>query len=137
MTPLTWEQAKAYAQAKELEIAGLIPPQDVVEIVQNPKGGLFRCNAEQHLWTGISTVVLAPGTDATEVTKHLEEHFRTEDAFDVESWVNITQKYRVQLLSRTTAEGYIFGEGEQGTIVIDSWSPCFTLPDGVYPGGDF
>ncbi|WP_257720797.1 hypothetical protein [Microbacterium sp. XT11] len=37
----------------------------------------------------------------------------------------------------TSEEGYIFGEDTPGTIAIDSWSPCFTLPEGVYPGGKF
>jgi hypothetical protein len=34
-------------------------------------------------------------------------------------------------------ENYIFSEGEPHTIRIASGSVCFTLPEGVYPGGRF
>lgn len=32
---------------------------------------------------------------------------------------------------------YLIREDDPGLIRIASGSPCFTLPEGTYPGGDF
>lgn len=136
-TNLTWQQAKAMTQDREMEIARIIPVSAVASIEQHATGTLFSCDSTQYNWLGMTTVELAVGEDAEEITKRMEARFRDEGEFDVETWVNIGEKYRVELVSRTSAEGYIFGEGDPGTVVIDSWSPCFTLPEDVYPGGRF
>lgn len=137
---VTWEEAKAAAQARELEIVALIPSDEVAQVDQHEKGGLFSCSETQHRWKGITDVTLVPGADAEAVTKRMEDRvigsFPADD-FEVSSYRGITDKYVAVLESPATGEGYLFGEGEPGTISIDSWSVCFTLPEGVYPGGDF
>jgi len=88
---LTWQEAKAKAQAKELEIAALIPKDTVVSIDQKTKGVLLSCN-----------------------------------------------KLLVQIDPPAPGENYLVGGGvKPNEIWIDSGSPCFTLPEGIYPGGDF
>lgn len=137
---MTWEDAKAATQAKEREIAALVPSEDVVGIDQNEKGGLFTCDETQHRWKGITTVRLVPGADAEAITKSMEEQVDTlfpEGDFEVTNRRGITDKYVATVESPTTGEGYLFGEGQPDTIVIDSYSVCFTLPEGTYPGGDF
>lgn len=138
---MTWEEAKKATQARELAIVALIHADQVAQVDQHEKGGLFRCSESQHRWKGITSVTLAPGTDAEAVTKSMEARvaglFGDEGAFNVTSRRDIAEKYVAKVESSTTTEAYLFGEGEPGTIVIDSWSACFTLPEGVYPGGDF
>ncbi|MFK3676975.1 hypothetical protein ACI2IP_04555 [Microbacterium sp. NPDC090218] len=138
---MTWEEAKAATQARELEIVALIPADQVVEVDQHEKGGLFSCSETQHRWKGITNVTLVPGVDAEALTKEIEAHvaelFADEEGFELTNRRGITDKYVAKVKSSVTNEAYLFGEGEPGTISIDSWSVCFTLPEGTYPGGDF
>lgn len=135
-----WEEAKAAAQARELEIVSLIPSEEVTRVDQHEKGGLFNCSETQHRWKGITDVTLTSGADVEAVTRKMEDRvadFFPVDEFEMTSYRDITDSYVLVLRSLKTGEGYLFGEGEPGTISIDSWSVCFTLPEGVYPGGDF
>ena len=135
---LTWEEAKAETQKTELEIAELIPATDVVSVVQKPTGTLFSCDAEQHTWYGSTTIEIAPDADAEEIVRALESHFREGKRFDVRTRRDVVGEYELQLMSPETAETYIIGPDDGGaTIRIGSGSPCFTLPDDVYPGGTF
>lgn len=134
---VTLEEAKAEAQAAELELASLIPEDVVASIEQKPDGTLFSCDEERHRWKGSTTVVLVPEADTTAVVKQLESDVRDEGRFSVESWVDVTDTYSVQLTLPGSVENYIFSEGEPHTIRIASGSVCFTLPEGVYPGGKF
>lgn len=134
---LMWEEAKAHSQEMELEIAALVPADVVVNVDQREKGGLFSCNETQHSWNGATTVTLAPGTEIEPIVKAMEAHFLDDDRFEIRTRLSISDKYEVQLMSPETAENYIFGQGVSNTIRIDSGSACFTLPEGVYPGGAF
>jgi len=134
---VTWEEGKAQVQATEMEIASLIPDDVVARIDQKPEGTLFSCGEEQHRWKGSTTVVLLPEADATAVVKQLESDVKDVGRFDVESWVDVTDTYSVQLTSPGSAENHVLSEGEPHTIRIASGSVCFTLPEGVYPGGTF
>ena len=137
---LTWEEAKADTQAMERQIAALVPAEDVISVDQNEKGGLFRCDEMQHRWKGVITVTLVPGADPESITKDMEQKIDTlfpAGEFEVTNRRGITDDYVATVESPTTGEGYLFGEGRPGTIVIDSYSVCFTLPEGTYPGGDF
>jgi hypothetical protein len=137
---VTWEEAKAAAQARELEIVALIPTDQVVEVDQHETGTLFSCSETQHRWTGMTNVTLVPGVDAEALTKEMEAlagRVFPEDDFEVSNYRGITDKYVTAVDSPRTGEGYLFGEGQPDTIAIDSWSVCFTLPEGTYPGGSF
>jgi len=134
---VTLEEAKAQVQATELEIASLIPDDVVASIDQKPEGTLFSCDEEQHRWKGSTTVVLLPEADATAVVKQLESDVKDAGRFTVESWVDVTETYSVQLTLPGSTENYVLSEGEPHTIRIASGSVCFTLPEGVYPGGTF
>lgn len=94
--------------------------------------------AEQHTWYGSTTIEIAPDTDAEEIVRALESHFREGKRFDVRTRRDVVGEYELQLMSPETAETYIIGPDDGGaTIRIGSGSPCFTLPDDVYPGGTF
>jgi hypothetical protein len=133
---LTWQDAKAKAQAMELEIARMIPEDKVAKIEQPETGLLFSCSEKQHTWDGSTNVTLTEGTEEEPLLKAIEAHYQ-DGPFALESDLDIVGDYRVQLRSRDSAESYIFGIGEPGTIHIASGSACFTLPDGVYPGDEF
>ena len=133
---LTWQEAKAKAQAMELEIADLIPEDKVAKIEQRETGLLFSCSEARHHWSGSTNVILTEGSEEEPLLKAIEAHYQ-DGPFTIKSDLDIVGDYRVQLRSRDAAESYIFGIFEPGTIHIASGSACFTLPEGVDPGDDF
>jgi hypothetical protein len=133
---LTWQDAKAKAQAMELEIAGLIPDDKVAKIEQPETGLLFSCSETQHNWSGSTNVTLTKGTEEEPILKAIEAHYQ-DGPFAIKSDLDIVGDYRVQLRSRDSAESYLFGIFEPGTIRIASGSACFTLPEGVSSRGEF
>ncbi|WP_411733828.1 hypothetical protein [Paeniglutamicibacter sp.] len=134
---LTWQEAKARTLAMQLEIAELIPEAKVVKIHNKKTGTLFSCSETQHRWKGSNTVTLTEGTEPEPLVRAIEAHFQ-DSRFDIEAGIDNVGNYEVQLRSLNTAENYIVAAGwDPDTIRIDSGSPCFTLPEGVYPGGDF
>lgn len=66
---LTWQEAKAQAQAMELEIAALIPKDAVISIDQKKKCMLLSCNKAQHKWKGSTTITVADGTKIESIVK--------------------------------------------------------------------
>ncbi|MDR6435421.1 putative lipoprotein YajG [Paenarthrobacter nicotinovorans] len=134
---LTWQEAKAKAQAVELEIAALIPKGTVVSIDQKKKGVLLSCNKTQHKWKGSTTITVADGTKIDSIVKDIEAHYRA-NGLKVSADKDIDGKILVQIDPPAPGENYLVGGGvKPDEIWIDSGSPCFTLPEGIYPGGDF
>lgn len=133
---LTWQEAKARAQAMELEIAKLFPEDNVVKIDQGKTGTLFSCSETQHNWNGATTVTLSKGTAPEPLVKAIEAHYQ-DSRFTIETDLDIVGDYRVQLRSPDSAASYIIVRDDPEAIRIASGSACFTLPEGEYPGGDF
>jgi hypothetical protein len=134
---LTWQQAKAHTQAMELEIAALIPKDAVVSIDQKRKGVLLSCNKTQHNWNASTTVTVAEGTKIEPIVKDIEAHYRSR-GLNVSADTDVDGKLLVQIDPPAPGENYLVGGGvKPNEIWIDSGSPCFTLPEGIYPGGDF
>ena len=140
-TAVEWQDAKAAAQAVELEIAGLIPADEVVSVDQHETGSLFSCDDKRHRWTGITYVTLVSGAKIEAVVKQMQKGlgavFAEEDDFKISNYRDMFDEYTVMAESPTTGESYLFGQDDSVTISIDSWSQCFTLPEGTYPGGSF
>ncbi len=137
ISTLTWEKAKADTQQMELAISNLIPPSAVLNVTQQEKGGLFRCGGDQHRWEGATTVAVTSDADIDAIVMKLERHYAGESRFIVSTRRNIADQYELQLVDPHTTENYIIAEFGTDAIRIASSSPCFTLPEGVYPGGDF
>lgn len=134
---LTWEDAKAATQEMELEIADLIPEDLVVSIDQRPTGMMLSCDKTRHHWAGATTVTLVPGTDIESLVKDIEAHYRADD-IEISVDLSVTGNYRIQILPPPEGENYIVvADGEPDRLRIASGSACFTLPEGIYPGGDF
>ncbi len=133
---LTWQEAKATTQARELEIAELIPKEIVIGIFQREKGTLLSCDEVRHSWNGKTTVKLEPGTEIEPLVKAVEEHYAGSQ-FKTSSRLDILGDYEAAISSTDTAELYLVSREDQNAIGISSGSACFTLPEGVYPGGEF
>jgi len=135
---LTWEEAKSSTQATERDIVSRIPADEVAAVDQREKGTLFSCSDGGHSWLGGTTVTLVPGVKAEDVVRGLEAGF-ADDRFDIRTRQDIDGDYEVQLLAKSDGrENYIIARYKaDDTISISSASPCFTLPDDVYPGGTF
>ncbi|WP_157731870.1 hypothetical protein [Arthrobacter sp. YN] len=134
---LTWQEAKAHAQAIQLEIVALIPKDAVISIDQKKKGVLLSCDKTQHNWNASTTVTVAEGTKIQSVVKDIEAHYRA-NGLNVSVDRNVNENYRIQIDPPAPGESYIVSEGlSPNEIRIASGSECFTLPEGIYPGGDF
>lgn len=136
-TQLRWQDAKAAAQRMELEIAALIPDGNVIRVDQSPTGTLFSCTNGQHHWNGWTEVTVESGTQIESIVRSIGKQYNESD-FQVRSRRGSTGVYKVQLISQREGESYLIAEGfNPNQIRIASASECFTLPDGVYPGGKF
>ena len=134
---LTWQEAKAHTQAMELEISALIPKDAVLSIDQKKQGVLLSCTKTQHNWNGATTVTVAEGTEIEPIVRAIEAHYRTNGA-KVSVDRNVDENYRIQIDPPAPGENYLVSEGfSPNEIRIASGSACFTLPEGIYPGGDF
>ena len=134
---LTWQEAKAHTQAIQLEIVALIPKDAVISIDQKKKGVLLSCDKTQHKWKGSTTITVADGTKFDSIVKDIEAHYRA-NGLKVSADADIDGMILVQIDPPAPGENYLVGGGvKPDEIWIDSGSPCFTLPEGIYPGGDF
>jgi hypothetical protein len=134
---LTWQEAKAHTQAMEREIATLIPKDAVLSIDQKKTGTLLSCNETQHNWNASTTVTVAEGTEIEPIVKTIEAHYR-EIGTEVSVDRDVNENYRIQIDPPAPGENYLVSEGfSPNEIRIASGSACFTLPEGIYPGGDF
>ncbi|WP_449277689.1 hypothetical protein [Leucobacter sp. GX24907] len=137
MNELTWEEAKAVAQKKELEIADLIPKDLVVSVDQESMGMMLSCDETRHNWNGATTVTLVGGADIESLVKDIEGHYSAVD-IEVSAKRSVKGNYRIQVLPPTEGENYIVvADLEPDRLRIASGSACFTLPEGIYPGGKF
>lgn len=139
---LTWQEAKAHTQVMEREIAALIPEDAVLSIDQQQTGTLLSCNETQHNWNASTTVTVAEGTEIEPIVKVIEAHYRANgteisvDRDEVDRDEN--EIYRIQIDPPAPGESHLVSEGlSPNEIRIASGSACFTLPEGIYPGGDF
>lgn len=139
VTDVTWQDAKANTEEVALEIAALLPNDKVTSIVQKDTGVLLSCNKTDQDWNGWTSITLTGGSIAESVVKELETAARahyTGHRFEVSSDRTIQGTFRVEISDPATSEMYLIREGDPGVIRIASGSPCFTLPEGIYPGGN-
>ena len=137
---LTWQDAKAETQRRALEIAALIPAEQVAEVVQSDTGVLLSCDATQHNWNGWVHVELTDEVEVQSVLAELvpaAERYFAASAFTVSTGRTIVDTLRVIVEDPASAEMYLIDEDEPNVINIAAGSDCFTLPEDVYPGGDF
>ncbi|CEA09661.1 hypothetical protein BN1051_03033 [Arthrobacter saudimassiliensis] len=134
---LPWQEAKARAQAVELEIANSFPKDKVAAIDQGSTGVLMGCGPESVNWKGATTVTLNEGVEPEPLVRELETKYQG-SRFDIETRTAPAGHYEVGLVSPNSAEIYLVAEGlEPHTIRVASGSDCFHWPEGEYMGGKF
>lgn len=130
--PPTWPQARAHALTAAAQIVASLPAEAVLR-VEHHEGDLCRGDHGFHAWRTLTTVTLTPGRDAEPLVKMREQAFRERGDLDVTARRDEADAWEVRVRSKTDTSGCIVGEGAPGTIWIDSWSPSFSLPDGIRP----
>ncbi|MEZ3162245.1 hypothetical protein AB1K54_17160 [Microbacterium sp. BWT-B31] len=134
----TWQDAKAATQSMELEIARVVPADSIESTDQAETGTLLGCSGGRHQWTGQTVVHLVPGTDAEALVEKVIARFEGRDGFTAAPYTTLDGATVAEIVSSDGEEHYFAGpSAKPDQFEILSASHCFTLPEDVYPGGDF
>ncbi len=130
---LTVEEAKRTAMSIELELVDLLPAEHVEAVDQLQVGGFFGCGTGDRVvqWTGHTTVLVSPDFDIDAAVDRVVEQFADREGFTAERETSALGGPRAHIVGEFGA-GYLLGEAvEDRTVQILSFSPCFTLPEGM------
>lgn len=139
---VTWQEEKAKTRVMMSDIVAQIPKDAVVRAEVKGTGTLFGCNQggpngeKLHSWTGSATVVLRPGVAVDPIVKAIESHYRDKE-FKTSSGLDAFGDYEIHVKPSGENSSHIVSKDSPNQISILSWSECFQLPEGLYPGGDF
>ncbi|HWU57250.1 MAG TPA: hypothetical protein VN045_00925 [Microbacteriaceae bacterium] len=137
ISSLSLEQAKHAAQKMEDTIAGLVPDEYVAKSEQAPKGTLLSCSKDSYQWSGQTDVYLEGSPDVDRILDRIADHWKGDDNYTIKRDTAANNTPRLTL-SGAHGAGYIVNPTRDNSHVqILSFSPCFRLPDDVYPGGTF
>jgi hypothetical protein len=138
ISPLSLEEAKGEAQSTEDDIVAQIPSDSVAHVEQAPTGGLLSCTSESaYQWYGHTYVDFRSGVDAESIVDDLVDKWKADKSFSVSTYTNLSDT-RVVRLRGDYKSSYFVNVAEAGSqISIASFSPCFFLPKGADPGGEF
>ena len=135
---LTVDEAKAIAQAGELDIVAQIPAELVVDVAQQPLGALLSCEGDRnYTWAGGTVVTVTADADVTEVIDGLRETFAERDGWNAEAETSSFGDPLVRILGPNGDHYLAGGIAEDSVIDIDSYSPCFHLRDDQSPHDDY
>jgi hypothetical protein len=138
ISSLSVEKAKGEAQSTEDDIAALIPSESVTQVEQHPNGGLLSCKGESaYQWYGHTYVRLKAGVDAEAIVDDLVDKWKADESFAISTYTNLSDRRVVELDGHYNSSYFVDVEDGGTQISIASFSPCFILPKGVYPGGEF
>lgn len=135
---LTVDEAKAIAMAMELELAGMVPAENVTSVEQSPEGVLLSCDDNLgYQWTGITNVHIQGTIDNAALVDAIVDEYSNRDSFTAKTW-EIAEDVRSAHVVGRHGAGYFVHENAEGTAIeVSSFSPCFVLPEGVSPRGRF
>ncbi len=133
-TTLTVYSAKAVAQATEMDIADVIPADDVERVEQSSSGVLMSCSSEGvYHWSGRTKVFLQGEPDVTELIQAIVEEYSDRDGFSAllgetaDGWTRAT-------IAGQHGASYVVDPWDDGArIEISSYSPSFRLADDQSP----
>lgn len=137
-TSLTLEEAKKTATDVEQDIAAIVPTQYVASIEQKETGVLLSCDDERgYQWTGQTRVILQGDPDPAPVVDAITAEYSERQSFSAEVRENAIGEPSASVVGEY-GSGYQVSRSADGTAIeILSFSPCFVLPDGVSPRGDY
>jgi hypothetical protein len=138
LSSLTLEEAKSEAQSIEDEIAALFPAQSVTHANQLPTGGLLSCNVKSgYQWYGQTVVDLRAGADIEAILSDVVDKWKADESFIVSRRTNLSKARIVELDGRYDSTYFVNVAKANDHVMIASYSPCFTLPEGADPGGEY
>ncbi|WP_278101949.1 hypothetical protein AB0870_10010 [Microbacterium proteolyticum] len=139
-TSLTLEDAKATAMRMERELAALVPADVVASVDQDQTGVLMSCSGDRaYQWTGQTKVVLTEGAtyDGAAVTENIAQTYDASDSYRTNTDLTSDGEPRAHVIGEF-GQGYLVALSVDKTFVqILSFSPCFVLPEGMWPGDDY
>ncbi|MEX0151199.1 hypothetical protein [Microbacterium sp. LMI1-1-1.1] len=133
---LTADEAKQLTQSVEILMADAIPLPFVDNVAQKPKGLFLSCGRGGHSCTGSLRVEIIGNPEAEEVLGPVVAKFAGRDDF----CTSTREAQGDAIVDVRNEEGglwivrYLL---EDGLVVIHSGSPCFHLPDDIWPGDHY
>lgn len=135
---LTLEQAKRQTQQTEREIAAFVPPEAVGATEHNEQGYLWSCREEgSYKWMGYFRVTYSAPVDIRTVLNQIAAEFRSRGQYEIRESIHDDGSPRLQIIG-AFGEDYLVDENKAATsLEVTSYSPCFVLPEGAWPGSAF
>lgn len=137
---LSLDEAKGMAQGMEVALADFVPAAQVSAVQQNPTGVLMSCSEEgAYQWSGQTKVVLnSDGTyDGAAVVNAIARTYDGRDSYRTKTDLTTDGQPRAHVVG-DYGQGYLVALSVDKTFVqILSFSPCFVLPEDVWPGGEY
>lgn len=135
---LTLEQAKRQTQKTEREIAAFVPPEAVRATEHNEKGYLWSCREKgSYKWMGYFRVTYSAPVDIRTVLDQIAAEFRSRGQYEIRESTHDDGSPRLQIIG-AFGEDYLVDENKAATsLEVTSYSPCFVLPEGAWPGSAF
>jgi predicted small secreted protein len=132
------ERAKRVAMEMELELAALVPSENVASLDQQQEGVLVSCEGERaYQWTGQTTVALQGAPDTEAIVNSAVSEYSERDPYTARLETT-ADGYPSAHVRGPHSAGWLMTESVDGTsLEILSFSPCFRLPDDLYPGDRF
>ncbi len=134
MTP---QEAKDRALQVEQEIVGRLPASAVASVDPSRAGALMTCSMKGAYTRAAGVKIhIVEGQDPGALLPDLARSYQGDERFQVS---DITTEVRTDFqLVGGYGEGYVIGTTSgENVLRIDSFSPCFVLPETMSPLGDF
>jgi len=133
---LTVAEAKSVTQSVEVRIAESVPSSVRGPISQKETGVFLSCGKGGHSWTGSLRASIEADPEPGEVLDPIVDEFRDDPGFQVARW----QDQGDELVDVASDDGALWitrYRRAAGEIVVHSFSACFRLPDGIWPGDHY
>lgn len=123
---------KREARQAEKQLLQKIPEGSIEELSQYPAGSLITCGPGQKQWAGSSSFNVAAKTSRDTILDELESAAKQE-GFQVDRDVAIDGAPRLKISRGAGASMLIGPLGDGVNMDINSFSRCFTVPEGFVP----
>jgi hypothetical protein len=134
---LTINEAKSQAQGMEDRIAALVPNEYVERSDQAASGTLLSCGKNLYQWFGRTHLALKGDPDFEHIVRTILAGLKPDHDYDVRMARSSDGTPRVDVRGLFQAYYIASPSDDETQYEIESSSPCFQLPDGVSPRGEF
>ena len=132
---LTVEAAKSEAMSFEDEMVADMPEDQIVEVRQRDVGPLLSCSPEAHNWHGGTDVDVLDTFDVEGYFDALQLKWSDREGVVVSRDLNSSDEPRLIIRRPGGMSIVVSPWTTMGFIKFMSYSRCFIVPEGVYPGG--